>query len=153
MVGAPMTEPSHYFLLGCTVVLGCMLLGSLGASIVESSRGEISVDKVVIRELPFLLYLWALSFTLVSGHFTGPWILGWSAFCLASGFIGVHRIFRYSIKREARQRAAMLAGLQQATQKIEGIQLQIMSQQERAKYLKVQQSPPRRSRYRREPVI
>lgn len=155
MFGSQVTDPSYqYFLIGSTISLGSILLGMFGASILMHRNGDVPTGRVVAQEVPLLLYLWAMTFFMMVRPLEKHWVLGWAVFCLASGAAYLNRIFKYSVKREARHRIEMLSGLQQVSRELERSHLQIMSQVERAKYLNArQESHPRRSRYKRDPVI
>jgi hypothetical protein len=151
MVGAPMLERLHYFSMACAVVLASGCLGSLIGSLQRSKGGRVPVHQVVLYELPLLVYIWSLSFFLMPSD-SRQYVLLMTAICIATGAAALYRLFSYTRKREIFERLDLLAGIQQAKQTLDQIQLQVMSQAERAKYLRAQPTQ-RRSRYRRDPVI
>ena len=155
MVGAPVTEPFHYFSMACAVVLASGCLGSLIGSLQRSKGGRVPVHQVVLHELPILMYIWTLAFFLMLSN-SRQYVPLMTTICIATGSAALYRLFSYSRKREIFERLDLLAGLQQSIAVLDQIQVQVMSNTERAKYLKIQQEPQptqRRSRYRREPVI
>lgn len=155
MVGALMLERFHLFSMACALVLASACLGSLLGSLQRTKDGSAPVHQMVLRELPIVVYIWSLSAFLCPPE-NKPYLYASLIVYLATGAVALYRFFSYGRKHEFFQRRTMLNDLQRATQEIERIQLKVMSDMERAKYLRVQQDPQppqRRSRYRRDPVI
>lgn len=150
-----MLERFHNFSMACALVLASGCLGAFVRSIQRSRGGRVPVHRVVLGELPLLVYIWGLALSLMISDLPGKVQLMTTTSIIVGGW-GLWRILSYTRKREIFERLTILEELRQATQAIAQAQLQVMSNMERAKYLRVQPEPPatqRPSRYKRSPVI
>jgi hypothetical protein len=152
MISTLMLKGLHNFSLVCAIILASGCMGSLIGSLQRSKGGRVPVHQVVTHELPVLMYIWSLVFFVIPLD-RPQYVLLMTAICIVTGNAALYRLFSYARKREIFERLELLAGIQQS---FDQIHVQVMSDTERAKYLKVQQEPQptqRRSRYQRELVI
>ena len=151
-----MLERFHNFSMVCAIVLAGIFWGSLIWSLRRTRDGSVPVHLMVLCELPAVMYIWAATaFLWPPEQKPSPYVGFTLGIYLTTGALALYRFFSYTRKNEYHHRRALLEGVSQVIEALDAAQLQVMSNLERAKYLKNTKPDPtqRRSRYGREPII
>lgn len=147
-----MIQRLQYFSIVCAIILFSGCLGSFIGSVTQSRGCRVPTWRVVLGELPLLIYIFLFVGFLMPPKLPDLQILiiGCSAATLLVAFL--IRVFNYSTRHEARERAELLAAHQEAARTIEEAKVRVMSLVEKERFLEATK-PKRVSRYERPPVI
>jgi hypothetical protein len=147
-----MTQRLQYFSIVCAGILFVTCACAFIMSLIESRGGRYPTWKVVCCELPILVYTLLFLGFILPPKLPTPQVLLLAGFTAALLVAFLLRVFRYGIRREAHERAQLLASNDEVKKEIEEARVQVMSAMEREALLKAAK-PKRKSRYERDLVI